>query len=312
MDESAYREVEGRYWTHLGVSPEEHRVHLRRSGVDVRIQEIGSGPPVVFVHGASNAGTSWADLVVRLEGFRCLLVDRPGTGLSGPLPGPFEDVAALARFSDDLVIDILDSVGLASAHIVATSYGGYMALRGAAAYPERIERVVILGWTMGAASPDMPMFMRMGAIPGLARIMTKMPVNERVVRGMFKRIGLKRALETGKISDELISCYTALLKHTDTLKNEVEVGRWLMTLKGLNPDIVLPSEVLSRISAPVYVLWGEDDPFGGPGAARAFADRLPNARLELLPQAGHAVWLDDPEHVAVAITDHLNEGSPDD
>ena len=279
---------------------------MHRTGVDVRIQEIGSGTPIVFVHGASNSGTSWAELVVHLDGFRCILVDRPGAGLSAPLPAPFVDVAALARFSDDLIIDVLDSIDLASAHVVATSSGGYMALRGAATHPERIERIVILGWIMGAANPDMPFFMRMGAIPGLARIMTKMPVNERAVRAMFKRIGLKRALETGKISDELISCYTALLRYTDTLRNEVELGRWLMNWKGLHPDIVLPSDVLSRVGAAVYLLWGEEDPFGGPGVARAFAERLPNARLEILSQAGHAVWLDDPAHVAAAITDHFN------
>jgi pimeloyl-ACP methyl ester carboxylesterase len=48
----------------------------------------------------------------------------------------------------------------------------------------------------------------------------------------------------------------------------------------------------------VYLLWGEKDPFGPADAARSFAARIPNATLELMPNAGHAVWLDDPDRAA--------------
>ena len=310
MNEDAYRAAEGRYWQYVGLEPTERRLHLKHSDVDVRVQEVGSGDAVLFVHGASNSGVSWANLVVHLNGYRCLLLDRPGAGLSEAVTEPFADVAALARFSDELVCDVLDALELPTAHVVATSYGGYAALRGAAAHPDRTERIVILGWMMGAANPNMPFFMRMAGIPYLARLMTKMPVNESVVRSMFKRIGLRRALEDGRISDELISCYTSLLKHTHTLRNEVEIGRWLIGWRGLNPEIVLPTEVLSKLRAPIHFLWGEDDPFGGPEVARAFAEQVPNAQLELMPGAGHAVWLDDSHHVAKVIDAHLTTASP--
>lgn len=304
-NEVVYRTAEDRYWQHVGLKPLERRLHLKHSDVDVRVQEVGSGDALLFVHGASNSGVSWADLVVHLDSYRCLLLDRPGAGLSDAVTEPFADVAALARFSDELVCDVLDALEIPTAHLVATSYGGYAALRGAAAHPTRFERIVILGWIMGAANPNMPFFMRMAGIRALARLMAKIPVNETVVRSMFKRIGLRRALEEGRISDELISCYTALLKHTNTLRNEVEIGRWLMNWRGLNPEIVLPAEVLSNVRAPVYFLWGQEDPFGGPQVARALAGQVPNAQLELMPGAGHAVWLDDPLHVAQVIDDHF-------
>jgi pimeloyl-ACP methyl ester carboxylesterase len=70
-----------------------------------------------------------------MDGFRCLMLDRPGAGLSGPLPKAFEDVDSLAAFSDAFIIDVLDGLELDSAHVVATSYGGYAALR-ATAYPD--------------------------------------------------------------------------------------------------------------------------------------------------------------------------------
>ncbi len=56
---------------------------------------------------------------------------------------------------------------------------------------------------MGAANPDLPLMMRMAAIPSLAKLMTSVPVNERMVRSMFKRIGLREALANGGVTREL-------------------------------------------------------------------------------------------------------------
>jgi pimeloyl-ACP methyl ester carboxylesterase len=194
---------------------------------------------------------------------------------------------------------------LGSAEVVATSYGGYAALRGAIAHPERIRRMVIFGWTMGAGNPDLPWFMRLAATPA-GRAMVGLPTNERVVRSMFKRIGLRDALASGRVSTETIECYVALLNHTETMRNELAIGRWTMNWKGLNEDVVLSPDSLSKITAPVYFLWGEDDPFGPPEVARDFVAQIPNAHLELYP-GGHALWLDDPDHAAEITSRHLRE-----
>ena len=90
MDEARYREAERRLWASVGVIPTEQRVRLERTGLTVRVQEVGQGPAVVLIHGASNSGASWAGLVARLDGFRCLLLDRPGCGLSDPQASPFD------------------------------------------------------------------------------------------------------------------------------------------------------------------------------------------------------------------------------
>jgi pimeloyl-ACP methyl ester carboxylesterase len=282
-----YVEAEKRLWRSVDLAPTEHRVRLEHSNVDVRVQEVGEGSPILFLHGASNSGTSWADLVARLDGFRCLMLDRPGAGLSDSLPAPFENVDKLAEYSDTLVVDVLDAMGLDSADVVATSYGGYAALRGAAAYPARIRRMVIFGWTLGAGNPAFPMFMRLANTP-LGRLLARLPVNERIVRSMFKRIGLRQALEMGRVSQELIDCYVALLRHTDTMRNELEIGRWTMDWKGLNEDVVLSPHLLSKIETPIYFLWGQEDPFGPTEAGRSFVEQIPNAELELFPGGGHA------------------------
>ena len=303
-DKAAYLEAEQRFWRSIGVAPIEQRVHLEHSDVSVRVQEFGEGAPILFVHGGSNSGTSWAQLIARLNGFRCLMLDRPGAGLSDPLPKPFGSVDELAEYSDTLLVDVLDALGLETADVVATSYGGYAALRGAAAYPDRIRRMVIFGWTMGAGNPEFPLFMRLAATP-LGRLLAKIPVNERAVRSMLKKVGLRQAMQSGHVSQELIDCYTALLRHTDTMTNELDIGRWTMSWKGLNEDIVLSRAFLSKIGTPIYFLWGEDDPFGPPDVARAFVQQIPNAEIEILVGAGHAVWLDDPDHAAKVVTGFL-------
>jgi pimeloyl-ACP methyl ester carboxylesterase len=68
LDEAKYRAAERRLWDSVGLEPSERRVHLEHLDVEVRVQEIGEGPPVVLIHGASNGGASWANLVRGLTG----------------------------------------------------------------------------------------------------------------------------------------------------------------------------------------------------------------------------------------------------
>lgn len=307
MNETRYRDAEAKLWNSVGITPTEQRVNLEHAGVTIRIQEVGEGEPILFLHGVSNSGSSWADLVARLDGFRCLLVDKPGTGMSEPFPKPFRDVHAFEAFSDAFVQDVLDALELQTAHVVSTSYGGYTALRGAAAHPERIGRIVEFGWTVGAPAAKLPALMRWGTTPILSRLMTRIPVTQSAVRMMFKQIGLRQALEAGRISQETIGVYRALLNDTNTLRNEIAAGPRIIFPKGMDDKIFLSASLLSSIQTPIYFLWGEEDVMGGADIARAFVAQIPNAQLELLPGAGHAVWMDDPDHAARVTTAFLRD-----
>ena len=155
MNEAAYRAAEQRLWRSLGVDPVERWIHLARNDVDVRIQELGTGHPALFLHGANTSGASWGSLAARLTGSRCLVLDRPGTGLSKPLARRI-DACSLTEIADTLVADILDALELPTAHLVATSLGGYVALRAAAASPDRVDRMVQFSWPVGAPVPHLP------------------------------------------------------------------------------------------------------------------------------------------------------------
>jgi pimeloyl-ACP methyl ester carboxylesterase len=297
-DPDRYRAAEQRLWRSLGVTPTESTVRLARTGVNVRLQEVGEGTPVVFVHGASNAGTSWASLAALLGDFRCVLLDRPGCGLSDPLPQSLDDAARLAAFADDLVVDVLDALTVERAALVGTSFGGYFTLRAAAAHPERVSRVLQLGWTVGAPSHKVPTVMRAAAVPGVGRALASVPPNERATRSMLGQIGLDDAVATGTMTPEMVEVFHSLLRDTRTLRNELEASpRVVLPIKGMNTELLLPADLLAKIAAPTYFLWGTRDPFGDESTARQLASMIPNAQVEMMP-GGHAVWIDNPAYVA--------------
>ena len=298
MNEDRYRAAERGLWASVGAQPSERNLALERTHTTVRVQEVGEGAPVVFVHGASNGGTSWASLAARLNGFRCILVDRPGCGLSPRLEPRLTDIAGLEVFADSLVADVMDAIGASNAHVVGTSFGGYFALRAAAAHPDRISRVVTLSWSFGAPAVSTPLYMRVATQPLLQRVATRIPPNERMVRSMLKQIGLRHAVESGRFGPVEIAWFLSLLRDTNTMRNEIDAMPRLMTMRGFNDDTLLPPTLLARVTSPAFFLWGEDDPMGGGEIARAFVAHFPNAELELMPGAGHAPWMDDPDHVA--------------
>ncbi len=310
VNELRFREAEQRLWESVGVAPTERWLHLDRANCAARVQEVGSGPPVVFIHGASNGGTSWASLVARLDGFRCILLDRPGCGLSDPLPTPPDDIADIEAHADNLIADLLDVLGLAEAHVVATSYGGFFALRGAAAHPDRIDRILEFSWTVGAPMARVPLVMRLGSVGGVGWLMARVPPTERAVRMLLRQIGLGAALESGRFDQASLDWYVSLLRDTHTMRNEFEASPKLVSpIHGLNERVLLPAGLLADIRSPVYFLWGEDDPNGGADIAREFVGQLPNAELEMMAGAGHAPWIDDPDHAAAVTKDFLGRSS---
>jgi pimeloyl-ACP methyl ester carboxylesterase len=255
-----------------------------------------------------SAGSVWASLARLLPDFRCVLVDRPGCGLSAAPNADLRDRAGLEAYGDAMVVEVLDALAIERADVVATSFGGYFVLRAAAARPGRFGHVVEMGFPVGAPMLHVPPLMRLSSVPGLGSLAARMPVNERVVRRMLRQAGLRRAIDTGRLDQVALDWCVSLLRDTDTMRNEVGVARLVvLPIRGANTDVVLGPELLARITTPVTLLWGDDDPFGGVDTAERFAAQLPNARLEMAPGAGHAPWVDDPERAAGVVRAALSE-----
>lgn len=145
---------------------------------------------------SSSRHAEWAPLVAELGGFRSLLLDRPGTGLSEPLA---IDATNLEQVADIFVADVLDALGVERAHLVASSFGGYLALRSAAATPDRVGRMVQMAVPGGAPGMAMPAFMKAIVAPGLGRLIRALPPNERTGRMTLRQIGHGKSLDAGRI-----------------------------------------------------------------------------------------------------------------
>lgn len=311
MDAARYLEAEAAYWDALGVQPSSRRVRLERLGVDVRVQEFGEGPPVLFLHGGPNSGSTWGPMLPHLPGLRCLLLDRPGTGLSGRLPTPLTLSAAPAH-GDALVADVLDALGLDDAHVVASSFGGYIALRSAARHPTRIRRMVQMACPAMAPGMRTPPFMRAIGFAPTRALLGVLPPSPRAARSILRQIGHGASLDAGRIPPALLDWYLALQRHTDTFENEMAtIGSGVSPLRGFDRALALQEQVLRDVTTPTLFLWGTDDTFGGREVAEHVTGLMPDAELEMMPRAGHLPWLDDPEHAARRTVAFLLDGRPD-
>lgn len=298
MDTERYRSIEDRWWDTVGVTPNDPRVDLQRLDSTVRVQEVGEGEPVVFVHGAPNAGATWGPVLPGLENeYQCLLVDRPGTGLSDPL----SDGVDIPTLGDALVVDVLDAFEIGQAHLVASSFGGYVAIRSAAAHPDRIGRTVQMGCPGFVPGMDVPLFMRLSLTPILGRLLDALPPSETSTKWILRQIGHGNSLDGDGLPDGFVEWYTGLARHTDTTANDGALMRRAGSVRGFDPALTIAEETFGAVESPTCFLWGKDDAFGDPRVARRTIELLPDAELELLEGAGHLPWLDDPDH-ATAVT----------
>lgn len=79
-----FRAAEQAVWDRYGLTPRERMVEA--GGTLVRVNEVGEGPPILFVHGSGGSGAYWSPLVEHLQGhFHCLLIDRPGWANTAPI-----------------------------------------------------------------------------------------------------------------------------------------------------------------------------------------------------------------------------------
>lgn len=303
MDERRYREAEARLWSYYGIEPTERRIGLAGTGTSIRVQEVGTGDPVVLIHGGPNAGATWAPLVAHLDGYRCLLVDRPGTGLSDDFVIRAAELPGVgARF----VPDVLDGLGIDRAHVIASSFGGHLALRSAAAHPERFGRMVQMASPAAVPGERYPSFMRFMRSGLTRRVLALLPPNDRANRSIFRQLGHGASLDAGRIPDAVFEWYLALGRDTNTMRNDGDmIGSVLNHLE----QVRLGEDLLSTVTVPTRFLWGADDGFGGLDNGHRLATLLQDAELEAMPEAGHLPWLDDPV-VAARSSDQFLRQAP--
>jgi pimeloyl-ACP methyl ester carboxylesterase len=269
----------------------------------LRVLEIGKGEPVLFIHGGPNAGSTWAPIAHAMQDYRCIILDRPGCGLSDAVD--YSAMDDLRTFANDVLISVLDALVVERVAIVASSFGSAWALWFAEDHPEHVSRIVHEGCPPFLVGTKPSMFMRLMMIKPLGKMIAKQTVTEASQEMNFRQLGHKKLIGSEEFSPAHVEWGLSLMNDTDTMKNEIDVIQRASTWFGFRSELTHKPGFLKHVPQPMLFLWGEDDPFGGVDVGLRACEVLPNATLNSFPDSGHLPWLDDPKTHTRLIRDFL-------
>src|SRR5262249_25054419 len=140
--------VERTQAAYLGrVAPGYRTRRVRWSGGTTQLIEIGTGQPLLLIHGGGGHAAQWGPILSLLgHRYRVLAIDRPGHGLADPFN--YEGVDVLAH-CHRFIADVLDAERLPSVSIAGNSMGGLCALAFALRSPERVKHLMLIGFPAG-------------------------------------------------------------------------------------------------------------------------------------------------------------------
>jgi pimeloyl-ACP methyl ester carboxylesterase len=255
------------------------------------------GGPVLFVNGTGGPGAYFAPLLRELRGFRCLVLDRPGWGLSAPVDysrAPYRTLTA------ELLRQALDALEVDRARAVGGSVGNLWVLRLAQAHPGRVERVVLLGGGPLTGEIGVPPFVRLLRSP-LGRIIARLPERRRMLDKQLAGLGHA----PGQLPEVFAQWHLAMSRETDWARHERDMVRQLVGRGGYAPGLVLADAETAAIGQPTLMVYGTADPVGSVDIWRRFTTRLPRGQLELVAGGGHLVWYDDPHRIGARVARFL-------
>ena len=267
-------------------------------GTRLHIEEMGSGPCLVFSHGFSLTQDAWhyqrRDLP---ESFRCVFFDQRGHGRSGR---PRTDDYSLQAFACDLKA-VLDWTGEDRVVVVAHSLAGMAALQFAALDPEEMGRR-LAGLVLVSTN-------YMDALRGMTASLTSRgaaQIQRAVITASFRFIGQdpvranqlrRRGSDFGYLGTRLFGFGSnpspSQVAFTDRLLSGTDVEVWAKVFPSLvNFDL---SEVLESLALPTLIAVGDKDRLTPPAQARHMASKIPEARLLILEDSGHMALLEEHE-----------------
>jgi 2-hydroxy-6-oxonona-2,4-dienedioate hydrolase len=297
-----YRGAERELWDHYGLKPTERFAHPCSPEVRLRLLDVGSGTPLLFVHGTAGPG-SWPSLIHELPGYRSIVLERPGWGMSAPVEFSGKEYRTLVA---KILRGVVDSLGLDRVHVVGGSIGNVWALQLAAQYPYLVSRVVLLGSGPMVSEAEVPAFIRLLASPAGA-LMVRLPDTPARLRSILRKLGHGASLDAGRISDEFIDWRVAAVRETDSMRHEREMVRAIVRGRSYRPGLTFDQAELATIGQPTLHVYGTADPVGSAELWARMAGMLPRGEMQLVEGAGHMPWFDDPKRVAAAVAHFLSE-----
>jgi pimeloyl-ACP methyl ester carboxylesterase len=282
----------------LGLGPDPDRLpRVGRAveiggGMQLNVQDLGAGNPIVLVHGLPSTLNDWAATPPRLAalGHRVIAYDRVGYGHSSRADPDASDTYTYASSAGDLGA-LLDALELEQATLVGWSYGGGVVQLFAEAHPERVSRLVLLA-SVGPASLEeedlldrlshtrlaVPLFQWLGSVPPLAL-----------------------AIARGSIAEAFSGVENMPRGFADRMVAELlrpgTLAAWVREQQRHDPSVFRPE----AISIPTLVLNGTDDRSVPLAVGEDLARRLPNARLARIEGGSHMIPVTHAEEVSTSV-----------
>jgi len=256
-------------------------------GARIYWDEQGSGEPLLLIMGLSYPSYMWhRSRPVFAKSYRTIALDNRGVGQSDVPPG----VYSMALMASDAAA-VLDAAGIESAHIFGASMGGMIAQEFALQYPHRV-RSLILGST-AAGGPHAVQAQPEALEALLRRDVTPEQAKEAIIPFIYDP-GTPRE----RIDEDMVIRM-----------------KWYPTPQGYMGQLQgifgwEASSRLAQITAPTLVIHGESDRLVPPANARLIAERIPGAKLVLIPHASHIFETDQPAAAHHAILEFLAARQP--
>jgi pimeloyl-ACP methyl ester carboxylesterase len=269
----------------LDVDWREHQRWVTIDGRRVNVIELGSGPPVVFIHGLSGSWQNWLEqLPVFARDHRVVAFDLPGFGAS-QMPREKITIRGYGHFVDAL----LDELGVSSAAVVGNSMGGFIGIELAIRFPERVERLVLVS----AAGLSIEYLRNERALAVLGAIENRLAAYSGWLASrsdaLARRPGARRMI------------FGIVAHRPDRLPGPLVAEQ----VRGSGKPGFLPAldaltdypirDRLGEIACPTLIVWGAEDKLVPARDADEFARLIPNSRKVVWPETGHVAMLERPE-----------------
>ena len=260
---------------------------VRANGLEIAYERAGAGRPLVFVHGAAVDGRMWQPQLAALANeFTVVAWDEPGAGRSSDVPAGF----GLPDYADCLAA-LIEEVELGPAHVAGLSWGGTVVLELYRHHPELVATLILIdtyaGWK--------------GSLP------------EEEVRARLE--GLRQMLAVpddhfdptlpGWFAGDPPTEFVPLLEEMAADVRPESLRHALLVMAEADQR-----DLLSRITVPTLLIWGEQDVRSPLSVARRFERAIPAARLVVIPQCGHVSNLEQPERVNEAVREFCRAHPP--
>jgi pimeloyl-ACP methyl ester carboxylesterase len=242
----------------------------------INISGPGNGYPLVLLHAAGLSSTVWfaniADLSTHHRVYAVDVIGDAGKSMADRLLEKRTDYAEWLR-------EVFDGLNIERCHLLGHSYGGWLTLNMALAYPERLQKIVLLA---PAAS-----FRPLGFITKLILYLAEFKIHLPV------RPFLKAGAAKGTVIEE---AFIHLIE---------EVTRYCSPVS-MWPTVYSDAE-LKQIDLPALLLNGSAEKVYNPQKAIKRAQRwMPDLTAQIIPDAGHLLFMDQPEIIDACILKFLN------